>query len=200
MSGKSILITGNGGHAVSCREVIESVEDLVFSGFVTKDGTDNGPEVIGTDRDLESIFQNTKLACVGMGQIKTNEHRVKSFNKLKQIGYTLPIIIASTAYVADSAKIHEGTIIMHRAFVNSQTIIGINSIINTGAIVEHGANVGNHCHVATKVTINGDAIIGDNSFIGSGATVLQGVNIGENCIVGAGVIVKKDLERGSILK
>ena len=200
MSGKSILITGNGGHAVSCREVIESVEDLVFSGFVTKDGAENGPEVIGTDQDLESIFQSTKLACVGMGQIKTNEHRVKSFNKLKQIGYTLPVIIASTAYVAYSAKIHEGTIVMHRAFVNSQTIIGINSIINTGVIVEHGANVGNHCHIATKVTINGDANIGDNSFIGSGATVLQGVNIGENCIVGAGVIVKKDLERGLILK
>ena len=46
MSGKSILITGNGGHAVSCREVIESVEDLVFSGFVTKDGMKMGQKLL----------------------------------------------------------------------------------------------------------------------------------------------------------
>lgn len=200
MSVKNILITGNGGHAVSCREVIDSIEDLNFSGYVTKDNSEIEIDIIGSDQDLETLFKKTQLACVGIGQLRTNDHRLNSFNRLKQVGFTLPAITASTAYVANSAQLCEGAIIMHKSFVNAQTTIGINSIINTGAIVEHGASVGNHCHVSTKAIVNGDASIGKNSFIGSGAIVLQGVNIGENCIVGAGVTVKKDLDKGSILK
>lgn len=196
---KRLLILGNGGHAISCREVIDSTEEFNFAGFISKN-LQNDKDIIGVDSDLEMLFESIKFACIGIGQIKSNAQRIASFNKLKQIGYTFPVIIASTAYVSSSAEINEGTIVMHKAFINSQSKLGINSIVNTGAIVEHGASVGNHCHIATKAIINGDATIGDNSFVGSGATILQGVNIGKNSIIGAGVIVKKNTEENSLIK
>ena len=61
MSVKNILITGNGGHAVSCREVIDSIEDLNFSGYVTKDNSEIEIDIIGSDQDLETLFKKTDL-------------------------------------------------------------------------------------------------------------------------------------------
>lgn len=199
MSSKKILIVGDGGHATSCREVIDSLDEYAFEGYVTQKNGNKG-DTIGCDSDLLDLFNEIKFACVGIGQIKNNKNRIKSYNSLKEIGYDIPTLIASTAYTSKSAEINDGTIVMHKAFVNSKTKIGKNCIINTGAIIEHGVSIGDNCHIATNAVINGDSVIGDNSFVGSGAVILQGININENCLIGAGVVVKEDLAAGKLVK
>ena len=80
--------------------------------------------------------------------------RVKSYKCLTQLDYILPVLKSNQSYVSKSAKIGQGTIIMHGAIVNANAKIGNNCIINSGSLVEHDVIIGNHCHIATGALVN----------------------------------------------
>ena len=134
-------------------------------------------EVIGCDDNLETIFLSCKNAIITVGQIKTNDLRVKLFDKSKNIGFNLPVIISSLAYVSKHSFIEEGTVIMHHALVNANVKIGKNCIINSKALIEHDCIIGNNCHISTASVINGGVVVKDNTFFGSNATSKQVIEI-----------------------
>ncbi|MCK4441190.1 MAG: acetyltransferase, partial [Sulfurovaceae bacterium] len=148
---KEILLIGGGGHCKSVIDVIEQENKYTIAGIIDKKellGQEVlGYKVIGCDDDLEKLFQKYKYALVTVGQIKSNSLRVKIFNVLKKIGYKLPVIISSLAYVSKHSKIEEGTVVLHHALVNANVNIGINCIINTKALIEHDAVIKEHCHI-----------------------------------------------------
>ena len=135
-----IILVGAGGHARACIDVIEQENKFVIAGLVEKN-SDNSKEnigypILGTDEDLEKLHEKYQYALVTVGQIKTPKIKINLFKKLKLIGYTLPVIISSHAYVSKHATISEGTIIMHGAIVNAGAGIGANCIINNKSLVE----------------------------------------------------------------
>ena len=148
--------------------------------------------VIGKDRDLKKIFKKVKFALIGLGQIRSNSKRLKLFRMLKKIGYKLPVIKSPNAYVSNLAKIDEGTVVMHRAIINSYAKIGKNVIINTGAIIEHDTVIKDNSHISTNVTINGECIIEKNTFIGSNSVVVNNVRVGKSKFIKANSLVKKN--------
>ena len=119
----------------------------------------------------------SKNALITVGQIESNKIRVKIYNKLKQIGFNLPVIISPLAYVSKHSFIDEGTVVMHYALVNANTKIGKNCIINTKALIEHDCIVEDNCHISTASIINGGVIVKENSFVGSNATSKQSIEI-----------------------
>ena len=178
---EKILLIGGGGHCKSVIDVIEQEDKYTIAGIIDKKELLGQKvlnyEVIGCDDDLEKLFEKYKYAIVTVGQIKSNNLRVKLFNKIKNIGYKLPIIKSPLAYISKHSFIEEGTIIMHQALVNTDAKIGKNCIINTKALVEHDATIGNHCHISTASVINGGVVVKENSFIGSNATTKEYVTI-----------------------
>ena len=76
------------------------------------------------------------------------------YDRLKQIGYRIPIIADPSAIMADGIQIGEGTFIGKRAVVNSNAKIGKMCIINTGAIVEHDNDIGDFSHIAVGGTLS----------------------------------------------
>lgn len=204
MSQASILLVGAGGHALACIDVIEAQGVWCICGLL---GTSEeygselcGYPVIGTDEDMETLYEDQASALVCVGQIKSPEPRIKLFKRLRQLGYELPAIIAHTAWVSPHARIGAGTIVMHGAIVNAGAIVGENCIINTMSLVEHGAIVGDHCHIATGALINGDVQVGDGSFIGSGSRIREGVRVGSRCIVGLGATLFSNLSDGKTFR
>lgn len=171
---EKILLIGGGGHCKSVIDVIEQQNSFVIAGIVDKKeliGTKVlGYEVIGCDDDLGELFQKYKYALVTVGQIKSNEARVKLFTKLKAIGYTLPAIISPFAYVSRHATVDEGSVVMHHALINASANVGKNCIINTKALIEHDAHIEEHCHISTGAIVNGGTIVKANTFFGSNAT------------------------------
>ncbi len=143
-------------------------------------------KVIGCDDDLEMLFKTYKYAIITVGQIKSNTTRVKLFNKLKTIGYKLPIIISPLAYVSKFASMDEGVVIMHNVIVNVNAKIGQNCIINTKALIEHDAIIEKHSHISTGATINGGSVIKENTFFGSHAMIKEYTEIKANSIIKAG--------------
>ena len=189
---EKIVLLGGGGHCHSVIDVIEAENKYEIIGIVDKKeliGNDIlGYKIIGSDDDLETIFKTCKNAIITVGQIESNTVRVKLFNKLKEIGFDLPIIISPLAYVSKHSFIEEGTIIMHHALVNANAKIGKNCIINTKALIEHDVIIEDNCHISTASVLNGNVIVKENTFFGSNATSRQGIEI--NGFVKAGGLVK----------
>lgn len=204
MTQECILLVGGGGHALACIDVIEAEGRFRIQGLVDtppqKGSQRLGYPVLGCDDDLPNLANMGCHALVCVGQIKTPETRMRLFAMLREIGYPLPAIVASTAWVSPHAHIGAGTIVMHGAIVNAGAQVGENCIINTRALIEHGARVGDHCHVSTGALLNGDVHVGAGSFIGSGSQLKEGVRVGDRCIVGLGAIVFSHLADGASLR
>lgn len=189
---EKIVLIGGGGHCHSVIDVIEQENKYEIIGIV--DNKENickkvlNYEIIACDDDLETIFETCKNAIITVGQIESNKIRVKIYNKLKEIGFNLPVIISPLAYVSKHSFIEEGTVIMHQALINVNVKIGKNCIINTKALIEHDCIVEDNCHISTASVINGGVIVKENSFFGSNATSKQGVEI--DGFIKAGSLVK----------
>ena len=191
----NIILVGGGGHCASVIDVIEQQGKYTIKGIIdTKEHVGKqvlGYKIIGTDDDLEKLYLTCPNAIISVGQIKSSALRVRLFQKLKTIGYHLPVVISPLAYVSKHAIIEEGTIIMHHALVNAGAKIGKNCIINTKANIEHGVQIDDFCLISTATVVNGDSIIGKNTFIGSNATISNGITIPPNSIISAGEFIKR---------
>jgi len=189
---EKIILIGGGGHCHSVIDVIEQENKYEIIGIV--DIKENigkkvlSYEVIACDDDLETIFQTCKNAIITVGQIESNKIRIEIYDKLKQIGFNLPVIVSPLAYVSKYADVNEGTVIMHHVLINTNVKIGKNCIINTKALIEHDSVVENNCHISTASVINGGALVKENSFFGSNATSKQSIEI--DGFIKAGSLVK----------
>lgn len=192
MSKEKIILIGGGGHCHSVIDVIEQENKYEIVGILDKPELKGqkvlGYEIIGSDDDLEHLFSICKNAVVTVGQIKSNEVRVSLYKQLKEIGFTLPVIISPLAYVSRHSIVSEGTVIMHHAIVNANAKIGKNCIVNTKALIEHDVIVEDNCHIATASVLNGGAKVKENTFYGSGSVSKQGIEI--KGFIKAGSIVK----------
>ncbi|RXI39051.1 acetyltransferase [Malaciobacter mytili] len=192
MKKENIVLVGGGGHCHSVIDVIEQEDKYNIIGIIDlKENIDKNVfsyKIIGCDDDLEEIFKKCQNAIVTVGHIQSNTLRKTLFNKLKRIGFNLPVIISPLAYVSKHSLIDEGTVIMHQSLINANVKIGKNCIINTKALVEHDCIVENHCHISTSSILNGAVIVTENTFYGSNAVCKQGINI--NGFIKAGSVVK----------
>ena len=199
-----IILIGAGGHARACIDVLEEENQFEIAGLIEKDesmaNVNLGYPIIGTDNDLKDLRQQYSNALITVGQIKSPAIRIKLYQLLKELDFTLPIIVSSQAYVSKHAKIGVGTIIMHDAIVNANARIGKNCIINSKVLIEHDAIIGDHCHIATGAIVNGEVVVGNESFIGSGVVTRQCISIGNNCVIGASVVLKSNVESNRIIK
>ena len=191
---KEIIILGAGGHCKSIIDVIELEAKYQIVGIIDNELKIGDKvlsyEVIGRDEDLKKFREKYQYAIIGVGQIKTPNIRIKLFELLKSLNYSLPTIISPRAYVSKYAFIDEGSVIMHDAFVNANAKIGKNCIINTKAIIEHDVIIEDNCHISTGVVINGGVTVGKNSFLGSNSVTKESIVIEENSFVKAGSIIK----------
>lgn len=201
---KPLLLVGGGGHCRSCVDVIESNGQFTIIGIV--DRMSGLPShilkypILGKDEDLPKLLGECPNALVTVGQIKDAAPRIRLFKLLQELGFNLPTIVASTAYVSSHANLLEGSIVLHGAILNANASIGRNCIINSQALVEHDAVVGANCHISTGAKINGESCIGEQTFIGSGAVIHESIRVGEKCIIGAGCIVREDLKSETVVK
>ena len=203
-SKQEIILLGAGGHCKSCIEVILGISKYSILGIIDKDGSSTkhilGHDVMGTDKDLESLINCCLSVFVTVGQIKSPVIRISLFEKAKTFGFNFPFIRSQHSFISESAQIGEGTILMHHALINTSVKVDANCIINTKALIEHDAQIGSHCHVSTGAIINGGVRVEDRCFIGSGAIIHEGVTIGEDSIISAGQVIRKDVPSNSVMK
>lgn len=196
MSKKQIVLIGGGGHCKSVIEAIQSDEHIEFIGIVDAQKLQNimGAAYLGDDAMLPELVNQHYQFLITVGNIGAPNIRIKLYDKIKNLNGVFATGISSSASVARSSSIGDGTVIMQHAIVNAEVIVGKNCIINTKALLEHETIVGDHVHISTGVIVNGQCKIGNHCFIGSGSIIGNNVSIAENCIIGAGSVVLKDIK------
>lgn len=194
MDKPSILLIGAGGFARACIDAIETHGQYRIAGLIgSADELGKilcGYSVIGTDADLEELARDHHYALVAIGQVRSPEPRASVFDRVKEIGFEMPVIVAQSAYVSPHASIGSGTVVMHGAIVNAGATIGENCIINLRAVIDHDATIGDHCHISNGAVLNGAVSVGEGGFVGSGSVVKEGVVIGKQCLIGMGLSVR----------
>lgn len=204
-----ILLIGGGGHCRSCIDVIEATRAFEVVGIVEANQQaknnaamtePNAYPIVGIDADLPKLIKQTPYCHISLGYVHSPNHRERLFTQLKALGAKFPVIISPHAYVSATAKIGEGTIVMHQALVNAHAKVGQNNIINSQSLVEHDCSLGHHVHIATGAKINGQVKVGDGCMIGSQSVVLQGVTLTAQSIIGAGSVVVKDIDQAGVYK
>nr|WP_321316818.1 hypothetical protein [uncultured Campylobacter sp.] len=143
-----------------------------------KNGEVLGYKVLGTDEILKEIKIECANAIVAVGQIKSAKIRIYLFNKLKELGFNLPVIISPLAYVSKHASIGASTAVMHYGFINAgasvikadvsvkdQVFFGSNFTTKNGVIIEQNSKEQN-----TKNSV----IIEQNSLIPMASSVKLG--------------------------
>ena len=194
---EKIIVLGKGGHAKSVVDAIEREGKYQIAGYVVNDEKNEEEAdypVIGKDEDLEELFAiGIHYATIGIGYLGKGTLRRKLYEKLKEIGYQLPIICDPSAVLSKKAEIEEGTFIGKNVIINAGAAVKKMCIINNGAIIEHDCSVGEFSHIAVGTVLCGGVCVGRDSLIGANATVIQGRKIDSGCIIGAGEVVRKNV-------
>lgn len=186
---KKLILIGGGGHCTSCIDVIESGSQYIICGVL--DTAENvgetvlGYPILGTDTDIAKYSKEGYYFLITVGHIKSADLRVRLYENVVENGGKFATVISSRAYIAKSASVGEGTIVMHDALINANSNIGENCIINSKALIEHDCSVKEHCHLSTGSLINGNVEVGERTFFGSNAVSKQGVRISADSFIKA---------------
>lgn len=201
MASKLILI-GGGGHCKACIDVIETTGQFIITGVIDKNDKIGqsvlGYPIIGDDKDIEKLADETTSFLITLGHIKSSNLRKNLFEKLENLKATIATIISPHALVSTYSTIERGTIIMHRATIGPGVQIGKNCIINTNANIEHDTILGDNIHVSTHAVVNGNCELKDGVFIGSNTTLFHGITIEKDTIIGAGSLVTKNIAKPGV--
>ncbi len=195
---RELLILGTGGHARACGDIAISsgyFARVFYVGEVACPGSIESAkmDVIGSDRDLPALRRTFAHAFVGVGFLRSCAVRVRLFETLVNLDFSIATLICSSAYTSTSSVIGRGTIVMPQSVVGSNVTVGVNSILNSGCIVEHDSQIGAQTHVSTGVIINGACRVGDRVFIGSGSVLRQEINVRQDSYIKMGTAVKSDI-------
>ena len=182
------------GGSLGLTDTIEESGRYRIAGYIEKNNLQGesyrGYPVIGNDDDLQKLYdQGIRNAFVTVGFMGTSDVRRELYRRLKQIGYTLPVIVDESAVVARDAALGEGTYVGKNAVINANAAVGKMCIINTAAVVEHDGTVGEFSHLAIGSILCGNVAVGTDTFVGANATVIQGITVGSRTVIGAGTVV-----------
>ncbi len=200
MKEKKILLIGGGGHCGSVIDCILSSNEYSKVGIIDNKTPTHKlyAPIVGKDDDLARLKADGWTdAFVTVGSIGSTMLRRKLYRVLKDIGFSIPVIIDSSAVIAENVMLGEGSFIGKKAIINTGSRIGICSIINTGSIVEHDCAIGDFSHISPGVVLCGNVIIGDDTHVGAGSVIRQGIIVGERTLIGVGSVVVKNIPKDS---
>lgn len=197
-----LLMIGAGGH---CKSVLDALPRDTHGKITLSDLPSRvgqcvlGIEITATDDDWESIFSaGVRYAFIAVGSVGDPSKRIRIYQRLMQIGYSLPVIADPSAVVSKSVTLAQGIFVGKKAVVNAQAHIGECAIINTAAVIEHDCVLGEFVHVAPGACLAGHVQVERHAHIGIGAVVAEGVRIGAEAVLGAGAVAIHDIPAGCI--
>lgn len=196
-----VIIIGAGGHGKVIFDVLSKTEQKV-TAFLDDDKEKyntaiHGVQVQGVIADIPKFAEQFPLGA--FAAIGNNFIRKKIYLKLKELGFAMIKAISPESYTFDKNNIGAGTLVMPKAVVNIDAVIGENCIINTGAVIEHGCKISDHSHVASLACLAGEVEVGEEVLIGAGAVILQQIKIGRGAVVGAGAVVLNDVQEYAVV-
>ncbi len=189
-----VYVYGAGGHSLVVMDVLRDLGIPVLAVYA-----DEGRRHLKHDIVLPGVrvagaeeFDDPKapfVMCIGR-----NSERAEIVRALKHAEFFTAI--HSSAIVAPTASIGEGTVILHGAVVQANARIGQHVLINTAASVDHDNIIGDFAHISPHATLCGHVEIGEGTHVGAGAVIIPSVKVGKWSTIGAGAVIIRDVPDG----
>ena len=161
---------------------------------------DHGFEILGSFDDLwQSGSLKGKQFLLTMGDLDVRE---KLAEKILSLGGELPSLIHPSAVVSTFAKISNvGVCIFPFVFVQSDSVIGDNTVILSHVNISHNSTISKNCFIAGSAVVGAYTEVEEHVFIGQGALTISGKSniIGHHSYLGAGALITKPVEPYTVM-
>jgi len=206
-SARPLVVIGGGDHARVVIETARSQRDAWrLLGIVDRDPAARTTALLdvahlGDDDDLLATLSMTAAherpwLVIGFGGGAADAVRraaaVARFGPDSQWA----TLVHATAWVAPSATLGEGSVVLAGAVVNAGARVGCHAIVNTRAVLEHDVVLGDYGNIGSGALLGGGATVGEHAFVAMGAAVRDHVTVGNGATVGMGAGVVGDVEPG----
>ena len=172
---KKLLLVGAGGFGRMVAEQAMLHYDCAFVDDGQAVGTEIcGIHVVGGVADLPGLRKEYNLLVVGVGN---NKFRAQVYEQAKALGYSIPNIVAPSAYISQYAKIGCGCVVLQNACVQNGASVGDGVLLNAGTEVHCDVAVGNYALVYTNSVIRTGATVGSYARIGSNCTICNNATV-----------------------
>ncbi len=165
-----LLIYGSKDFAATVAELVRHCGHEV-AGMV--DDYNTGPGIIGA---LEGVTHTHPPSAYGFAMAIGYSNipaRWAAWQRIRSAGYHAPALVHPRAYVADSARIGEGAMVMAGAIVDVRVEVGELAVVWPGACINHDTKIGANTFISPSVTLCGFAEVGAHSFIGAGSVIVN---------------------------
>lgn len=192
-----IGVFGAGAHGRIMMDNLKSVyqkEDLFFldDNPKLKSSKINETLVRGSFDEMKKEIKKKKIKIVV--SIANNKTRKSIFKKIEDCNIPLLTFIHPLSFVAPSAKLYEGCVVLGHCTINSNAQIKKGVIINVGSLIEQNCILEEFVGIGPGVHIGGRTLIGQNTLICTGANIFARIKIGKNCLIAANSLINKNVD------
>ncbi|MBN1248081.1 MAG: hypothetical protein JXC32_10520 [Anaerolineae bacterium] len=189
---QSLIILGAGPHAQEMADIVAQINGRQptwqLEGFLVPAAeagrvgqvTGSGMPVLGTYADLTDYPDAVFAMEYGCGRPPVARERVVS-------------LVASSAFVAYTARIGAGCVIYPGCFVGHNAVLGDRVFVLSGAVINHDCHLEDEVTVCTNVSLAGHVYVARGAYLGQACTIRQHLRIGQESLVGMGSVVVKDV-------
>ena len=191
-----IILIGGKGTAVNIAEQIEDARvryglNIAVHGFAIDDET-LGPQIAGFPvvckiRDLATRFTEKPFRLIFcLYRTDVMRERTELLDSYHLPSWRFATFIHPSAFVASSAQVGVGSVVLSHTSVHHNVSIGSFNIINSNVVIEHDTVFGDNNFVSASACIGSRVHVGNGCFIGLNASVREGVAVDDFALLGMG--------------
>ena len=166
---KPIIIYGSKSYSELIKQIVNDC-GRVCLGFI--DDFDKGSNILGDFQEIVKRFSKDEIEiAIGIGYSNLLKRKEIIENVKKY--YTLATLIHPKAYIAKSASIGNGSVIMAGAHIDYNVQIGQGVVCWPGSLINHDSKIEDNTFISPGVTVCGFVKIGESCFIGANSTIVD---------------------------
>lgn len=192
----SLIIVGAGGFGL---EVAAYAKDCFEAGLLIHEpkgflddtkqaGTLHGGLPILGNSDSKIDAESFYLVAIG----DPSSRRLLT-EKITARGARFATLLHPAAYIADTAKTGEGTVMAPFSFAGPESQVGKHVLVNIYASVAHESLIGDFVTLSPYAGTHASSVINDGVFLGAHSTVTNGVKIGKHAKLASGAVAYNDV-------
>ena len=206
---KVVIIGGKGTAVVIAEQIFDSsqrfgteieVLGFAFDDPAYKNGINGWPVLCGTKEAYAKFKDEPDVFFVfALYRSDILKERIALRDSLNIPKERFLSFIHPSAYVARSAKLGKGCIILANCAINNNVSMGDFNTMNTNSLIGHDTVIGNNNFIAAHTCIGSGLQIGNGNFSGLNCSIRNFVKMGDYNLIGMASNVIKDVENNTIL-
>ena len=146
-----------------------------FAGFI--DDTYQTEDVLGPFASVRQTCSPSEYACVNAVGYSDLSARRGVTARIRDAGYTMPVLVHPRAYVSKTSSAGPGTFVMAGALVDCRVTLDDNVVVWPGVCVSHDCYIGPNTFLSPNCTVCGDCRVGADCFVGAGAVIVSHADV-----------------------